>query len=103
MYELRPTLGQSQGVDVNASHRILAEAIAGADYVQVDDLVFETGYVRNPDDTMVAEDVVMELKLGEDELAFTREELDDARYLGDGSYRLKSGALLRFLTGVTLH
>jgi hypothetical protein len=88
---------------VNPSQRLLAEAMAGADYVQVDELVFETGYVREPDEAMVAEDVVMELKLGKEELAFTREELDDARYLGDGTYRLKSGALLRFLTGVTLH
>ena len=88
---------------MNASQRLLAEAMAGADYVQVNDLVFETGYVRVPDEAVVAEDVVMELRLGEEELAFTREELDDARYLGEGTYRLKSGALLRFLTGVTLH
>ena len=88
---------------MNASERLLTEAMSGADYVQVDDLVFETGYVRMPDEAMVAEDVVMELKLGKEELAFTREELDDARYLGEGTYRLKSGSLLRLLTGVTLH
>jgi len=46
---------------------------------------------------------VMELKLGDTELAFTREELDGAEQLGDGTYRLTSGVLLRFLTTATVH
>ena len=74
-----------------------------ADYVQIDGIVFETGYLRVPDESTVPEDVVMELKLGDTELAFTLDELDDAEYVGDGSYRLKSGALLRFLTSATVH
>ena len=45
----------------------------------------------------------MELKHGDTELAFTREDLDDAQYVGEGLYRLKSGALLRFLTTATIH
>ena len=48
------------------------------------------------------DDVVMELRLGDTELAFTRDELDDAAYVGDGTYRLKSGALLRFLSTPTV-
>jgi hypothetical protein len=81
----------------------LVNAMQGADFVQLNGIVFETDYLRVPDESTVAEDVVMELRHGDTELAFTREELDDARYLGDGTYRLKSGVLLRFLTTATLH
>lgn len=81
----------------------LAAAMQDADFVQLNGIVFETGYLRAPDDSTVAEDVVMELKHGDTELAFTREDLDDAQYVGEGLYRLKSGALLRFLTTATIH
>jgi hypothetical protein len=81
----------------------LAEAMLDADFVQLNGIVFETGYLRAPDESTVADDVIMELRHGETELAFTRAELDDAQYVGDGLYRLKSGALLRFLTTTTVH
>jgi hypothetical protein len=81
----------------------LSEAMQDADFVQINGVVFEAGYLRAPDESTVADDVVMELRHGETELAFTREELDDARYVGGGLYRLKSGALLRFLTTATVH
>ena len=74
-----------------------------ADFVQLNGVVFATEYLRIPDESTVAEDVVMELKLGETELAFTREDLDGAELVGDGLYRLTSGALLRFLTTATIH
>jgi len=81
----------------------LAQAMHGADFVQLNGIVFATEYMRVPDESTVAEDVVMELKLGDTELAFTREELDGAEPVGDGTYRLTSGALLRFLTTATVH
>jgi len=81
----------------------LAEAMQDADFVQLNGIVFEAGYLRAPDESTVADDVVMELRHGDTELAFTREELDDAQYVGEGLYRLKSGALLRFLTTATVH
>jgi hypothetical protein len=81
----------------------LAQAMLDADFVQLNGIVFETGYLRAPDESTVADDVVMELRHGETELAFTREELDDAQYVGEGLYQLKSGALLRFLTTATVH
>ncbi len=81
----------------------LAEAMLGADFVQLNGIIFETGYLRAPDESTVPEDVVMELRHGGTELAFTREELDDAQYVGEGLYRLKCGALLRFLTTATVH
>lgn len=81
----------------------LTQAMHGADFVQINGVVFETQYLRVPDESTVADDVVMELKLGATELAFTRAELDDAAYVGEGTYRLKSGALLRFLSTATIH
>jgi hypothetical protein len=81
----------------------LTEAMRGADFVQLDGVVFGTEYLRVPDESTVADDVVMELRLGNTELAFTRGELDDAQYVGAGLYRLKSGVLLRFLSAATVH
>jgi len=81
----------------------LTEAMRGAEFVQVNGIVFETGYMRVPDESTDAEDVVMELKLGETEVTFIREELDGAKYVGDGAFLLKSGALVRFLTSATIH
>jgi len=88
---------------MNAGSLPLVEAMRDADFVQINGIVFETEYMRVPDDETIAEDVVMELKLGDTELAFTRDELDDAEYVGDGNFRLKSGAVLRFLSQATLH
>lgn len=81
----------------------LTEAMRGADFVQVNGIVFETGYMRIPDESTVADDIVMELRLGEAELTFVREELDGAQYLGEGAYLLTSGAVLRFLANATVH
>jgi len=81
----------------------LTEAMRGAEFVQVNGIVFETGYLRVPDESTNAEDVVMELKLGQTELMFIREELDGAVYVGDGAFRFKSGALVRFFASATLH
>lgn len=81
----------------------LAEAMRGADFVQVNGILFETGYLRVPDALTAADDVVMELKLGDTEVMFLRQDLDNARYVGDGAYLLKSGACLRFLAHATIH
>jgi hypothetical protein len=83
--------------------RKLAVAMDDADYVLIDGVVFETEYLRVPDEDTVADDVILEAKHGDTEVAFTREEIDGALHVGDGVYRLKSGSLLRFLTGATIH
>ena len=81
----------------------LASAMDNADYVLVDGVVFATEYMRIPDDATTADDVVIEAKHGDDEIMFTRGEIDDAEDLGEGVYRLKSGEELRFLSSATLH
>jgi hypothetical protein len=74
-----------------------------ADFVLIDGVVFETEYLRVPDEDTVADDVVLEAKRGDTEIELTRAELDDAEHVGQGVFRLKSGAHLRFLSGATLH
>ncbi|MDQ6621034.1 MAG: hypothetical protein M3Z31_15300 [Pseudomonadota bacterium] len=74
-----------------------------ADFVLVNGVVFVTEYLRVPDEDTVADDVILEAKRGEDEIALTRDDMDSAEFLGDGVYRLKSGAMLRFLTSATVH
>jgi hypothetical protein len=81
----------------------LIDTMDKADFVLIDGVVFEAEYVRVPDEYTVADDVVLEAKRGETEIALTRAELDDAEHVGEGVYRLKNGAHLRFLTGATIH
>ena len=81
----------------------LADTMHGADFVLIDGVIFQTEYLRVPDEYTVAEDVVLEAKHGENEVAFTRDDVDDAELVGEGVYRLKSGSLVRFLTSATIH
>jgi hypothetical protein len=71
--------------------------------VIIDGVMFETAYLRVPDRDTVADDIVLEARNGETEVAFTREDVEGAEHLGEGVYRLKSGAQLRFLSTATVH
>ena len=81
----------------------LASAMDNAEFVLIDGVVFATEYTRIPDERTVADDVVLEAKHGDTEITFTRQEMDGAQHVGDGVYRLKSGAELKFLSSATLH
>lgn len=81
----------------------LAHALDGADFVLFDGVVFETEYLRVPDEDTRSDDVVLEARRGETELSLTRQEIDEAEFLGEGIFRLKSGELMRLLSQVTLH
>jgi hypothetical protein len=81
----------------------VADAMFDADFVLIDGVMCETAYVRVPDEYTVADDVVLEAKHGDTEITFTRQEMDGALHLGEGRYRLKSGAELRFLSTATIH
>jgi hypothetical protein len=65
--------------------------------------VFETEYVRVPDEYTVADDVLLEARNGDTELAFTQADFEAAEHVADGFYRLANGHLLRFLTSATVH
>ncbi len=81
----------------------LGRAMDDADYVLVDGVMFETEYLRVPDKDTVPDDIVLEARNGSTEIAFTRQEFDGAEDVGEGVYRLKSGALIRFLSTATVH
>ena len=81
----------------------LASAMDNADYVLIDGVVFETAYMRVLDVGAVDDDVVLEVRHGDTEVTFTRAEMLGAEHLGEGIYRLKSGAHLRFLSTATIH
>ena len=78
-------------------------AMDDSDFVLIDGVMFETEYLRVPDQDTVADDIVLEARNGDTEVAFTREDIDGAQHLGEGVYRLKSGAQLRFLSTATIH
>lgn len=79
------------------------DTMGDADFVVIDGTIFETEYLRVPDEYTVADDIVLEAKRGDDEVALTMDDVDDAEYVGEGVYRLKNGALLRFLSSATIH
>lgn len=81
----------------------LPATMHGADYVVIDGVVFETEYMREPDEYTVADDVLLEVRCGDTELAFTRADFDAAELVADGGYRLGSGHLLHFIASATVH
>lgn len=81
----------------------LADALEGTDYVLFDGVVFETEYLRVPDEDTRSDDVVLEARRGDDELSLTRDDIDAAEFVDDGIYRLRDGSLIRLLAQVTLH
>ncbi len=81
----------------------MAESMRDADFVLIDGVICEAAYLRLPDEDMVPDDIVLEARHGDTEIAFIRSDFDDAQYLGDGEYRLASGRQLRFLTSATVH
>jgi hypothetical protein len=81
----------------------LTDTMDNAQFVLIDGVVFETGYLRVPDEHTVADDVVLEASRGDTEIALTMSDVDGAEFMGDGVYRLKSGSLLRFFSSATIH
>jgi hypothetical protein len=81
----------------------LADTMNGADFVLIDGVMFETGYLRVPDEFTAADDVVVEARRGDTEIDLTRDEIDDAVLLGEGVFRLKNGAIVRFLSSAVIH
>jgi hypothetical protein len=81
----------------------LFETMRDADFVVIDGNLFEAEYLRVPDEFTVPDDIVLEAKRGEIEIMLTRDEIDDAQHVGEGVYRLKNGAHLRFVSSATIH
>ena len=75
----------------------------GADFVVIDGVLFETDYLRVPDEFTVADDVVLEARHGDTEIDLTRAEFEGAIGVGEGVFRLRSGSLVRFLSSAVIH
>ena len=81
----------------------LFDTMTGADFVVIDGMIFETGYLRVPDEFTSDDDVVLEARRGDTEIDLTRAEVEDAEELGEGVFRLKNGSLVRFLASAVIH
>jgi len=81
----------------------LTDTMNDADFVMIDGVMFQTGYLRVPDEFTSADDVVVEARRGDTEIELTREEIDDAVLLGEGVFRLKNGSIVRFLSTAVIH
>jgi hypothetical protein len=81
----------------------LVASMLDADLVLIDGVVFEASYLRAPDDGMHADDVVLEAKRGELEIAWTCADFDGVEATGDGAWRLANGHSVRFIAPTTVH
>ncbi len=81
----------------------LSDTMSDADFVVIDGVMFQTGYLRVPDEFTAADDVVLEARRGDTEIDLTRQEIDDAVLVGEGVFRLKNGSVVRFLSGAVIH
>jgi hypothetical protein len=81
----------------------LTDTMNDADFVMIDGVMFQTGYLRVPDEFTTADDVVVEARRGDTEIELTRDEIDDAVLLGEGMFRLKNGSIVRFLSTAVIH
>ena len=83
--------------------RELFDTMNDAEFVVIDGVLYETDYLRVPDEFTVADDVVLEARHGDTEIDMTHAEFEGAIGLGEGVFRLKSGSLVRFLSSAVIH
>lgn len=81
----------------------ILQAMQDTKFVQVNGRMFVTGYLCQPDDSLVGDDIVLEATSDDSEYELTLNEVRDADQIGHGVYRLKSGAVLCFLNSATVH
>jgi len=78
-------------------------AMQDAKFVQINGQMFVAGYSCDPDDTLVADDIVLEISAAEGELELTFDDIQDAVELAPDVYRLRSGVVVYFLRPPTIH
>ena len=81
----------------------IADTMNDAEFVMIDGVMFQTGYLRVPDEFTAPDDVVLEASHGDTEIDLTRDEIDGAQLLGEGVFRLKNGSVVHFLTSAVIH
>ena len=78
-------------------------AMQDAQFVQINGHTLVTRYSCDPDDELMAEDIVLEASADSGELELTLDDVRDAIELESGAYRLRSGAVLCFFRPPTIH
>ena len=78
-------------------------AMHDAKFVQIDGHVLVTQYSCDPEDFLVADDIVLEAANADGKLELTLDEVRDATQIGPDSYRLRSGLVLTLVTPPTIH
>ena len=79
-------------------------AMQDARFVEINGRIFVTGYHCLPDEgRLVADDIVLEASAEGCEIELTLAEVRDADEIGEGAYRLRSGAVVCFFPRATLH
>ena len=81
----------------------ILHAMQDAKFVEINGHTLLTRYSCDPDDELMAEDVVLEAIADGGELELTLDDVTDAIELEPGAYRLRSGAVLCFFTPPTIH
>ena len=81
----------------------ILQAMQDAQFVQVNGHMFVTGYACLPDDSLVADDIVLEASSADSEIVLTLDDVREADQIGPGVYRLRSGAIICFLNSATIH
>ncbi len=79
------------------------DAMRDADFVFIDGEIFETRYLRVPDEDTTADDIVLEAQHDDTEVELTRFDIDQAIPLEAGFFRLKNGMIVRFLSAAVVH
>ncbi|MDR0770952.1 MAG: hypothetical protein LBE75_07105 [Burkholderiales bacterium] len=79
------------------------EAMRDADFVFIDGEIFETRYLRIPDENTTADDIVLEAQRNDAEIELTRFDIDQAVPLESNFFRLKNGMVVRFLSTAVVH
>ncbi|MEO8136855.1 MAG: hypothetical protein ABI831_23125 [Betaproteobacteria bacterium] len=81
----------------------ILRAMRDASFVQIGRQIFVAGYSCDPDDALVADDIVLEASGAGVQLEWTFDDIQDAVQVGPAAYRLRSGAVLYFLVQPTIH
>jgi hypothetical protein len=78
-------------------------AMHDAKFVHINDHVLVTQYCCDPEDFLVADDIVHEAENAEGRLELTLDEVRDATQVGPDTYRLRSGLVITLVTPPTIH
>ena len=78
-------------------------AMHDAKFVHFNGHMLVNRYTCDPDDVLVADDIVLEASADEGSLELTFDEVRDAIELAPGAYQLRSGEVLCFLSPPTYH